>query len=128
MTESITFLKLRSEIRRLVDAEPDYVYKTPTGVCYYNTPGLPDCIFGRALKNLGVEITGDSEGKDIVSILIVLDMRLDLLGLTWASSLQQAQDQGFSWGDAFKIAEIAQDATRIAEIAQTAALQLGNGE
>lgn len=113
----VTWGMLEPEIRRLVAANPYFIYPEMTdghGVaqsCFY-TSTHPDniggvaCIFGQALANLGVPVN-DLESCEHVPIEAILSHPSLLLfdRRHWCQELQQGQDAGLTWGRALWFAD-----------------------
>ena len=103
----ITFEQLETEVRRLAAENPDKVYESFEGNCYYNPTerdGKPyeACIFGQAFANLGETVGRVCEGRAIDFVLakkgVVVDQyqRKDF----WAREVQDGQDSGLPWSGA----------------------------
>lgn len=89
----------------------DFVYEAPPGsggVCQYVWKGAPSCMIGVYLVDLGLPL----EAFQSVSAMDVHDLfadgRLDEWDFTAApeairamGQLQQLQDDGYAWGDAY---------------------------
>lgn len=98
------------EVRRLAVVSPDnrYVTNHATEACYYDkgvcTDGSIGCIFGQAIRNLGL----DWDLSDNVGIITLLQ-RNNVTALcretTWCSLLQFEQDFGLSWAEALAITD-----------------------
>jgi hypothetical protein len=95
------------EVKRLVIESPENVYKKPLddgdnncsyskGIC---TNGAVGCIFGQALKNLGINTSTLDDASSIYGLYeITSDSDKNLLN--WCVSVQSAQDNGKTWGKA----------------------------
>lgn len=102
----ITEDQLRDEVVRLGTEYPNAKYITTNyGTCYYNKgkvangPDAEGCIFGQALRNLGVP--AESLTK-IQSINLVLEaLNIEYGGYSFMSC-QRSQDLGCTWGEAIK--------------------------
>lgn len=106
------------EVRRLAAADPTFTYSKPAhdGAChYFPTPGNPHgCIIGAAARNLGVDLDDPIyEGRTARGVLEeVLDFDFDFdragetyLTLLWLTDVQNAQDNGQTWGEAITHAD-----------------------
>lgn len=103
--------RLVQEVKRIAEANPDFVYQRPPGSgCVYVHDGRPSCLIGRALWNLGA-IDADFENAvddraRRVNQFGVMGL-LELLGLSLSSdesvllmTIQDRQDDGLPWGEA----------------------------
>ncbi len=100
---------LINEVVKLSDTYPDAVNQTENG-CYYNKGdygnGIVGCIFGNALRNLGVIVDCDGGDNDIFTPTIdVLLRKLKIVEgnprkLNWCEEVQLNQDKGRTWAEA----------------------------
>lgn len=116
----VTSKDLVEEVRRVADAEPDYNYQdntgTEPGMCSYfgRTVGVEEgnpCIIGKALGNLGVDMSVvkemEKKGEDpnIEALLEdgMIDVEVvDIKDTTWLASVQNRQDLGMNWAESVK--------------------------
>lgn len=115
----ITLSQLIERIRIVAATEPDFVY--PPIVCTYlpNEMAHCGCIVGEALADLGVDrallqiidhlapqgIPVNWAARPVIAVLGDVVERDALLSL-WVSRVQNLQDEGVSWGDAIKTADL----------------------
>lgn len=115
-----TLEDVQSKVSAIIDAAgSDFVYKhrkNPNGStgCYYAYNGMPDCIVGRLLAELGVPVADmEEEGVEtlervfsdyIAKLYSVLSDQYDLdftfEARHFLDELQFRQDQGDTWGEA----------------------------
>lgn len=95
-------------VRDVAAGNPLHVYGT--GNCVYVRQGLPACLIGRALWNLGL-IDGSLEGL-MVNGARAGELVEGRLGIAlsqdesfWLERAQEAQDSGYAWMDAVRIAD-----------------------
>lgn len=99
------------EIRRLVAANPDFVYDEGD-LCYYVRNGEGSCLIGQALLNIGVDIDelaqydgggeyGVSAAKDALPRLGDFSSEV----IRWANKVQRGQDDELTWRIALKAAD-----------------------
>jgi len=110
-----------AEVRKIAGEMPDFVY-TDQGAdlgpgaftpCSYLGRAIGDeqgqaCIVGTALQRLGVSRDDllKVEERGSINALLSLGVARELSPtLYWLSHVQQAQDTGFSWGDAVRLAD-----------------------
>lgn len=116
----VTSKDLVEEVRRVAEAEPDYNYQDNTGAemgtCSYfgRTVGVEEgnpCIIGKALGNLGVDMSVvremEKKGEDpTIKALLedgLIDVEVvDIKDTTWLASVQNRQDLGMNWADSVK--------------------------
>lgn len=104
MTDKIDMDDVRKIVRDIAHYAPDFVYKTPneedrTCLYWHKETNSPGCIYGHALKHLGVDVsTGDFEDIGIDSVLQELTGEANVP--PWFMHVQLLQDSGISWGDA----------------------------
>jgi hypothetical protein len=144
---TIIDLKALVEVtRKIAEARPDHVYEQfeylppgddhPYMTCLYVRNGEPDCLIGHGLVALGVD-PASIEGPEFDAIgsmwehpesvpMIEWDNEgeLDSDGvppeINWLAIAQSAQDDGYSWGDAIKIADRGGDRSAfLREVART---------
>lgn len=123
MTEKIVTTKdLIDEVRKVAEAEPDFVYNEEgsESECSYfgrdrgDTSGSP-CIVGKALKNLEVDTSvllaresggfGDRIGFALSNGLVPVTSLVDS-ERTWLNAVQDYQDCGLTWAVSVKRADI----------------------
>lgn len=111
-----TATNLIEEVLRLADEHPDAVYKSPGGrtVCFYTlgeAAGQSGCIFGQALRNTGVDLTGLRAKETVYSQVMGINHALEFLGIDLPddndlsevlNTTQDAQDRYEPWGEAVK--------------------------
>lgn len=122
MTEkTVTTKDLIDEVRKVAEAEPDFVYKAgdSESKCSYfgrdrgDTSGNP-CIVGKALKNLEVDTSvllaresggfGDRIGFALFNGFIPVTSQVKL-ERSWLDRVQNSQDSGLTWSDSVKCAD-----------------------
>lgn len=123
MTEKIVTTKdLINEVRKVAEAEPDFVYNEggkSSGCSYFgpergDTSGSP-CIVGKALKNLEVNtkilLARESDGTSDRIGFALFNGLVPVTSLiprerAWLDSVQNSQDCGLSWAVSVKRADI----------------------
>lgn len=106
---NFTLQKLIETVRELAKENPNNAYIR--SVCYYNkgecTNGTVGCIFGQAMRKLGVsEDELNKFGcKPISDIFRQNHIGYDPLFFTWCEMVQQSQDSGKEWGQCVKEAD-----------------------
>jgi hypothetical protein len=111
----ITEQEFETTVRALAAANPDFVYTDPdseVGGCSY----FPDemnpqgCIIGAALREHGLisDDPSDSEDIDGTGAFVVLHSLLDFpeVSDSWFQLVQSNQDQGASWSEAVRLADM----------------------
>lgn len=99
--------QLIAETRKVVEANPDFVY---SGVCRYVKEGQPSCLIGHALWNLNL-IDGTLEdsphnGNSSWGIINHLELDVDPESMDWLSYAQSRQDSGYyTWAGAISEAD-----------------------
>lgn len=93
---------------RIVALErPDYVYEKPIvyggKACLYAYQGEPSCLIGQVLHRLGLPLDRMPENEPIGRVWRDLGIERDT-ALLWQAA-QGVQDNGGTWGIAFKAAE-----------------------
>ncbi len=113
----ITAAQVIDEVRKLAKESPGNIYKgLPSAfmssgfACYYSTGenenGSVGCIFGQALKNLGLVITDNNDQVRITNLLVILGIsHLNEFELDWCRTVQSRQDSGTEWGHAVSEAD-----------------------
>lgn len=110
---SINTQDLIAEVRRVAEADPEYVYfhDDPTQKqfgCSYNADssgnrsGRP-CLIGQALRNLGIIVEEEHETETIRYLLNECEIDVvvsDPEDVRWLDLVQTAQDGGNTWGSA----------------------------
>lgn len=110
---------LQKEVRRLAAEYPNAIYQSLDG-CYYNAgivangPDTEGCLLGQAIRNLDPEIFEDigMDGDDIASLIQYMDEHFDNSEdkegniENWFSIVQGQQDNGETWSEAVKIADL----------------------
>lgn len=102
----ITVGDVNAELKRLMQENPDFIYRSVGGLngsCQYTDgDNCTGCIFGQALTNLGIseEDLKKVENQPIHSAWVDLGQpRLDeKMNLVW-SDIQSEQDIGNKWGN-----------------------------
>lgn len=88
--------------KKLIDATPDFQYRSPDGSCHYNSggdvryPNQCGCLFGQALTNCGFTVPDKLEGRGITTVLDSSAGVGDFL-----ATLQAAQDACTPWQEAW---------------------------
>lgn len=117
----VTTADLIVEVRKIAEAEPDYVYGDEddrSGCSYFTdrfgtTKGNP-CIVGKALRNLEVDTSilrrreAYSHSDRIAFALVegfVPVVSTVIVERDWLNSVQDYQDVGLSWSEAVKNAD-----------------------
>ncbi len=92
--------ELISKTREIASANPDFVYysdeyKGHRACRYTEKNGEPGCIFGHALKEMGIDIPFESE----VNIQGIWNLGIPFTSAqeNWACYVQDHQDLGLSW-------------------------------
>lgn len=116
----VTSKDLVEEVRRVADAEPEYIYLKNSGrfprKCSYfgKTLGVEEgnpCIIGKALSNLGVDMTAvkklERRGEDpAISVLLkeghINVEVVDDADIAWLFAVQNKQDLGMNWAESVK--------------------------
>lgn len=114
---SINTKDLIAEVRKVAEAQPDYVYyvnnsDTELIGCSYladalgNPEGQP-CLIGQALRNLEVHVPRKHENTEIDTLLN--DCEIDVVvsdpeDVVWLYQVQNQQDSGHSWGQSVRYA------------------------
>ena len=123
MTEkTVTTKDLIDEVRKVAEAEPDFVYIVAgsEAKCSYFGPALGDtsgspCIVGKALKNLEVNTeilrARESDGNNDRIGFALANGLVPVTSLVtheraWLNEVQNSQDCGRSWADSVKRADI----------------------
>lgn len=122
----IDLADVRREMRKVVDANPNYVYNYwAESSCYYSAPANgaldlaplePGCGVGHALYNLGVPlailreidltlVSGKVEDTSISELDLPSDVVLTVDARRWLSVFQTKQDGGSTWRQAWEAAE-----------------------
>lgn len=103
------FKEIEAEVRRIAQESPQFAYERHTGVrwCMYIFNGEGDCIFGRALINVGVplEELACCESQPIAGVLRDLNIPTTPRERDWAGAVQEWQDKGAAWGEAVTYAD-----------------------
>jgi len=106
--------KLRQEVVRLADENPDFRYNTSgkKAGCKYNGPARssdelagPDCkgcLFGQALQNMGWDVEHElNYGGEIHSLLESISPEFaDSISINSLQHVQTRQDNGTAWKEA----------------------------
>lgn len=109
----IHFNDLEDEVRRIVGANPGFVYERPEGsqYCKYlrRVGGIVEggCVFGRAFLNLGIPVREIEacEMKVLDTALRILNIPSTPTQRSWAYALQVSQDRGKTWSEALDAAD-----------------------
>ncbi|TDB90885.1 hypothetical protein E1264_03400 [Actinomadura sp. KC216] len=110
MTETLTFKQIENEVRRLAAENPDFVYESYHGSCFYNPTERAGkqygaCIFGQAFTNLGTPVPDGIDEDYIGSVLPNMGIETTLDQYEWAGTVQYQQDQGCAWALAVALAD-----------------------
>lgn len=116
--ENVTLKQVVSAVRELAAARPDTIYnRTGMGRCEYAagecSDGSVGCLFGQALKSLGIEPwkLRDQGGNRIsfalgdLGIIPVAD-KFEDPDVRWCARVQRSQDGGSNWKMAIVYADI----------------------
>jgi hypothetical protein len=117
----LTFASLAAEVRRIVAADPEHVYRKPErdvtvrgirATCFYSTKSaegiIEACLFGRALSALGVtdaKLIGVETSPIRAAWEALGGERLSEPQRCWIASIQMSQDGGATWGSALADAD-----------------------
>ena len=98
--------KIIDEIRKVVEREPNFVFKD---LCHYVVGGAPACLIGHGLWNAGL-IDGEFESSHyndeiVATAFRVLRIEVDDDELLWLRTVQKLQDKQHSWGSAIEQAD-----------------------
>lgn len=104
----ITGSLLIAQIRELAKKAPNNLYIKPDekyNTCCYDrgtcTDGSIGCIFGQALRALGLELKG---AATISSVLSDNQIPCSESEKHWCATVQRLQDQGKTWSEALRLA------------------------
>lgn len=113
----ITVSEVAHEIRKLANQHPDFVYKAPSpgDSCKYVHGTEAGCGVGKALVNLGVQVSDLKPFEGEHALRAMSGLGIDVPGLTgdttwnddakFVLNFQRNQDQNRSWGDSVRRAE-----------------------
>lgn len=105
--ETFDFWRVHDALRAVMREEgADYVYppaKDQTG-CFYNKPGVPQCIVGRALSRLVPDFKPDEGGTVIGFADQLRDLGFENDAILCLQMAQRMQDRGHTWGAAVEAA------------------------
>lgn len=109
-----TLENLIGEVRKLAQENPDNAYKCKDGryvMCYYSkktcTNGSIGCIFGQAMKRLGLDdnILATMENNTIMEIIPKYYPEHNRRLAIWCREVQSAQDFGWIWSKCIEAAD-----------------------
>jgi len=107
--KGITPATVRAEVTKLAEENPGTVRN-----CVYNRGGVPECIVGQAVFNLTGKVVSDETHSGSITWrpewisafgFKNLTEAMENGDFTFISKVQQAQDQGRTWGDALRFAQ-----------------------
>ncbi len=111
MTEKGTFnfWRVHDALRAVMREEgADYVYPPAepggSGSCYYNKPGVPQCIVGRALSRLVPDFKPPEGGTVVTFADQLRDLGFENDAILCLQMAQCMQDRGHTWGAAVEAA------------------------
>jgi len=114
MKTEVTALELETEIRAIVQENPDTVYNTPVidnagnkACVYFDAEGNPSCLIGHGLAKLGITLEDMSDSENFMAIAELLnDWNSTPASETcWLRNVQAYQDCGETWDGAVKKAD-----------------------
>lgn len=110
MTQKITLEDARAAVIPIANANPDFVYEPQSHSClYFTEDGAPSCIIGHAFADelQAAGIGWASEYNDTGFRMLGLAYnRFTESAVSWLSTVQMAQDTGYTWEEAVEKADL----------------------
>lgn len=108
---TVTVTDIIAKVREIAATEPDFMYPQIGGACTYNKTTsyddfvLPQCIFGKALTQLGIPVPSALEGCGIQTVLARMGIPFTDEQEQWMRTVQRHQDDHVPWGHAVQAAD-----------------------
>lgn len=108
---TVTVTDIIAKVREIAAAEPDFMYPQTGGTCTYNESSpyddvrTPQCIFGKALTQLGIPVPDQFEGRGIQTVLVKMNIPFTEEQEQWMRIVQGHQDDHVPWGHAVQAAD-----------------------